>query len=557
MATERCTPRSSDELFDFSCTPCNKKDKNSEAVKCCVDCQEYLCENCVDNHNSFSVLAGHTLVGQSKFGQSGSGSKYLPSVPTERCKLHSLKLVDMYCADHDAVGCHVCFTITHRSCQGIHYIPEYIQTNILTDNVRKIDAELERAITEMGVILKKKQQEIKENKNAKASFLEDIKQYRQELNEILDRLEQASIAELDVTFGKLDEDNRRSIKMIQERIGNLASRKAGIKMSQNNDSQTFVNVKLSECTLSENNKEIIVMSNERGHGLTFERNLEIFHFLKNIDSLAHFASMKHKIYKTCNRTTMNINIVGDKKICNIWSCCLLDSGDILFADFENKNIKLADHENYLIKDSLDMSVSPNSVSRLSNVEAAVSLHNSTVQIVSTRSHLTKTRLLTFKHMCRGLAVLDGKLVMGNDGDKVYIYTMNGECLKVIETDQTGHKLFRYIRELCVSDDGKMIHVIDKFRGVITIDIGGTLLWQYDNKELINPWGVCTDGTGHVIVSGNSSDNVVYLGPDGKLLGEIVSNVHNLKSLRAICFDRKHWKLIIAGESNELHVFEVQ
>jgi hypothetical protein len=114
MATEGCTPRSSDELFDFSCTPCNKKNKNSEAVKYCVDCQEYLCENCVESHNSFSVLAGHTLIGQSKFGQSGSGSKNLPSVPTERCKFHSLKLVDMYCADHDAVGCHVCFTITHR-----------------------------------------------------------------------------------------------------------------------------------------------------------------------------------------------------------------------------------------------------------------------------------------------------------------------------------------------------------------------------------------------------------------------------------------------------------
>ena len=117
MAARGSTTNASDEHFDFSCTPCtcNKKGKNSEAVKYYVECQEYLCGTCEESHNSFSVLAGHTLVGQSNFGGiSGKDSRDLLSVPTERSQLHSLKLVDMYCADHDTVGCHVSFTIHHK-----------------------------------------------------------------------------------------------------------------------------------------------------------------------------------------------------------------------------------------------------------------------------------------------------------------------------------------------------------------------------------------------------------------------------------------------------------
>ncbi|XP_060606688.1 E3 ubiquitin-protein ligase TRIM71-like [Ruditapes philippinarum] len=557
MATEGCTPRSSDELFDFSCTPCNKKDKNSEAVKYCVDCQEYLCENCVDNHNSFSVLAGHTLVGQSKFGQSGSGSKDLPSVPTERCKLHSLKLVDMYCADHDAVGCHVCFTITHRLCQDIHYIPEYIQTNNLTDDGSRIEAELERAINEIGFVLEKKQQEIENNKKARETHLEDIKQYRKKLNEILDKLEQASITELDVTFRKLDEDYRKSVTQMQECIEKLASRKADIVTSQNNQSQTFVNVKMSRCLLSDSVKDITLLPNQGRLRLTLERNLEISHFLKKLDMLAKCATMKHELYKISNRTTVNVKMIDDELECSIWSSCVLDKGNILITDLSNTNLKLVDSGNFKVKDSLEMSGSPSSVCKISNSEAAVSLSIiKTVQFVATENHLTKTRSLKFDHECRGLAVIDGRLVIGNDNDQVYIYTMNRQCLKVIKTEKTGNKMFGRVRELCVSDDGKMIHIVDAHRGVITIDRDGTVLWKYNGQELKSPWGICTDGTGNVIVSGFSSHNVVQLSPDGKLLGKIISDEYKLKNPRAVCFDRKKCKLI-AAVGNELHCFQVK
>ena len=249
-------------------------------------------------------------------------------------------------------------------------------------------------------------------------------------------------------------------------------------------------------------------------------------------------------------------MTDDKFNCHICSSCVLDSGDILLADYRNQSIKLVDNGTYSIKESLQMPAGPYSVCKVSNTEAAVSLANKTVQFVSTKNQLTQTRVLTFDHECRGIAVLDGQLIMGNGGDKIYMYTTKGDRLKIIENDKTGQKIFRYVRNLCVSDDRKIIHIVDREKGVITIDRNGSVIWKYVSQNLDSPWGVCTDSRCNVFVSGESSENVVQLGPDGILLGEIVSRVYSLRRPRAVCFDNVQRKLIVAYR-NEIHVFNLR
>lgn len=104
-----------DQIFDLCCTPCSKKKWNKQAIKYCVICNEYFCNNCVDSHNSFQALSGHVLVDPQVMKPTSSGSrKEYHTVPTELCKRHHLKLVDMYCGNHDTVGCSVCFTLDHK-----------------------------------------------------------------------------------------------------------------------------------------------------------------------------------------------------------------------------------------------------------------------------------------------------------------------------------------------------------------------------------------------------------------------------------------------------------
>ncbi|XP_053381899.1 uncharacterized protein LOC128549319 [Mercenaria mercenaria] len=102
----------SDETFDLLCSVCKKKNKNTEAAKFCVDCRDYYCSICVKFHDDVPALSLHKILDKGQF-QPGPG-QVLQMVPTERCDKHSHKHVDMYCQNHDDVGCSTCMAVDHK-----------------------------------------------------------------------------------------------------------------------------------------------------------------------------------------------------------------------------------------------------------------------------------------------------------------------------------------------------------------------------------------------------------------------------------------------------------
>ena len=98
---------------DCPCCICSKKKIRTEADKYCVSCGTYYCKECVKFHELMPFTEGHVLVGKSDYKGDCTGDK-LPSVPTERCELHKLKIVDMMCNTHEQVGCVVCMATKHK-----------------------------------------------------------------------------------------------------------------------------------------------------------------------------------------------------------------------------------------------------------------------------------------------------------------------------------------------------------------------------------------------------------------------------------------------------------
>jgi hypothetical protein len=99
----------SDIEHDFPCSPCSKGGKNEAAIKHCVECDENLCQSCMDDHNKFSSMKGHQLLNTVK--QPSGRQQELPS---QRCEKHGGKLIDVYCPGHDTVCCSTCISVEHR-----------------------------------------------------------------------------------------------------------------------------------------------------------------------------------------------------------------------------------------------------------------------------------------------------------------------------------------------------------------------------------------------------------------------------------------------------------
>jgi hypothetical protein len=104
--------RGTDETFDFLCSTCKDQNKNTEAVKFCADCHDYYCSTCVKVHDTVHVLKNHKIIDRAQL--KSSSSVHFPAVPTERCTVHRHKPVDMFCRQHDTVGCATCMVVKHR-----------------------------------------------------------------------------------------------------------------------------------------------------------------------------------------------------------------------------------------------------------------------------------------------------------------------------------------------------------------------------------------------------------------------------------------------------------
>lgn len=108
MSSLRKETDGSDETFDHRCSVCRTENKNVEAEKYCVDCPDYYCDKCAKGVHSAPALRKHKIIGK----DAADGA--LPSFPTSRCEKHGHHIMNMYCKDHDEVGCYTCMIVDHK-----------------------------------------------------------------------------------------------------------------------------------------------------------------------------------------------------------------------------------------------------------------------------------------------------------------------------------------------------------------------------------------------------------------------------------------------------------
>ena len=99
----------SDEIFDILCSKCQTEGKKTEGKKFCVECDDYFCVKCADNHNR-----RHNMLDKGRQVKPRTSQGRKQWVPAERCGRHSYKHIDMYCQNHDKVGCSTCMVADHK-----------------------------------------------------------------------------------------------------------------------------------------------------------------------------------------------------------------------------------------------------------------------------------------------------------------------------------------------------------------------------------------------------------------------------------------------------------
>ncbi|XP_053373194.1 uncharacterized protein LOC123531368 isoform X2 [Mercenaria mercenaria] len=548
--------RQSDETFQLLCSPCKRKERNKEADKYCTDCNDYYCSDCVKFHEDIPALSQHKILDK---GQAREGtSKGLPIAPTERCERHRFKPVDMYCQNHDDVGCYTCMAVDHRSCQDVFYIPEYVRDNDTTTDSADVQKEMQGVADELKRQLDKYQREVKRLFKRKEEEVEKIKAFRIQIDRRLDVVEKESIDEIEKKYQAFIQKIEADSCQLKTSQQDVSSSHDSITSGGSNTSQQFVSKKRGKTVTEQAKKSIADKTTDFiKRDIAFECNQKLQSLLEELNCFGEILQ-KHVLYKLEGKKLYNMKHVSDTLICGRLGTCILPDGTVIIADCSNKTLKRLDPSSYAVDDILNLPNGPWQVCTLEKNEVAVCFGSvSNINLVAVKGKLQVVKEIKTNHKCYGIAYYNSNIYVSDSQTTLFVYNMAGTKLTQFSEDQSGQALFRDIYRIVVSNNGERIYVADTNYGLIVLNMDGMLLGKHNTSELKGVRDICETKGGHVFVCGEKSNNIIQFAPSCEVVGEVLSRERDKGGCQAICFDRRRSKLIVGRSSTEeIEIYDV-
>ena len=133
------------------CDACKSDGESRRAVKYCLDCNQAICQSCVDSHRRIKQIKDHKLV-NTVDGDAMKVSQFLSNCLT--CPNHPSKTIELVCKQHDAMCCLTCATINHRGCSELKEIASEACAIDMARNIKDLADHFEEAKKYMEGIVK-------------------------------------------------------------------------------------------------------------------------------------------------------------------------------------------------------------------------------------------------------------------------------------------------------------------------------------------------------------------------------------------------------------------
>ncbi|XP_060586614.1 uncharacterized protein LOC132742274 [Ruditapes philippinarum] len=465
----------------------------------------------------------------------------------------------MYCQGHDNVGCSTCMAVDHRSCNDVFYVPEYVLDHDPTRQCEDLQQKMLAVTGDIEFQLKIRQREIKRLFQRKKEEVENIKQFRIDINEKLDNLEKKSIDNIEGKYKALIKKFEEQITILTTFQTDVQTSAADIISASSNVSQKFVGMKVAYSVTEKADNGLKKKAVEfKRFDVIFEQQPKLMSMIDQMDILGEIVE-KTALYRLGEKREISMKHDSDSNSCyDIRSICKLKDGCVIIADYSKKSLKRLDLASSKIIDVCQLSSSAWQICEVDNEIAVSSYFESNIDIVTTEGPLKVAREIKTAHHCFGLGYRNGKIYVTDTNKTVYVYNKTGTILIQFSKDQSGDDLFSNIFSLTVSQDGEMIYVADSKHGLVVLSKEGKLHGKYKPSNLRIAREICETDSGDILVCGDTSNNIVQFSPNGEVVGEILSLDGQAGGCRAACFDRNHMRLIVGrGSRDYIEVYDMQ
>ncbi|CAG2252419.1 unnamed protein product [Mytilus edulis] len=135
------------------CHLCKRRNKIAEATQWCRDCAEALCDEFLQLHGFMKLFADHKVVQIDETNFPSIIEEPDLSMISDSCPVHTSKVLEAFCFDHQQLCCLLCITLHHIKCEHVQVIEEMqnlknVKMSMLLSEVNAIKVKVENAMKE-------------------------------------------------------------------------------------------------------------------------------------------------------------------------------------------------------------------------------------------------------------------------------------------------------------------------------------------------------------------------------------------------------------------------
>ncbi|KAL3886979.1 hypothetical protein ACJMK2_026935 [Sinanodonta woodiana] len=547
---------------DCLCDPCTSEKRSIIAMGLCVECREYLCEDCINSHKRVRAVKSHRVLSMHDISKHPDVITHLNV--SSNCTIHTDKQIEYFCKDHKTVCCVKCSIIDHRSCSEMVDLKTSTKT-VLDEDPRDLVEILTRIEGYLMSYMQRNKSNINRLETQTNEIVSSIKNVRAQINELFDTIEnevkQKGRHLYEEEFLKLNDMNQKCQSQLTAVQGSRQLLDAILRLG--NETQVFLTARQIKMQLT-NYWEQIVKKYKTIESK--EKTLTLHESLKTLMSLAadQLATFQTKInvdtlYLDGIFRTPTLDSVIETKCPNrgstpwyigsVW----LPNGSILLSDYMNDKCCLYSPEQTHLA---DLTVKdPGNMCFVGDNKVAVSLKKEKkIQFLTCTATITPTRSFTTRYYCGGIAALsEDKLVISgyNDsGNQNYYWSILNTQGKEEYYHEINQKGGRYTF-LGVNESKTRLYMSCYYiNTVYCFGLDGQVHFVYTNEKLKGPMGIGVDRDNYVYVAGCALNNIHQLLPDGYLIQIITTGIPNKPC--TLTFNKSSNRFLLTNEGDMSH-----
>ncbi|XP_053390423.1 uncharacterized protein LOC123533635 [Mercenaria mercenaria] len=548
----------SDADFEIVCAPCGEDNIREEAVKFCVECNQYLCTACARYHRRIAALKSHKLL------DTDDAKIASVSAIVTKCRYHPDRDIEMYCGTHDMVYCLKCIATEHRACESVKNIEDVTKPFVQQIEIQGLQDEAKAVRDQLIAANKKKQKNVGSFEEQRNEILRNIKDIERNIIEHIGKLKREAVESLTKMYSEINSEMESEITLTANKIAEVDKSTSMLQSVSNMDArQQFVQMKLIQRTVKDAKKLFEESESEGARVACFTENADLKTSIMNATELGRLETMNknqklptQKQYKMKSKKEIKVRMPNDSTDCYIFDICQLQDGTVILTDYLNKKVKWLD-ANYKVKCHCVLNDRPRDICCTTQNEVAVKMDNKKVQFISVDSALTILGDISIEGGCYwGMAYIAGDLWVSTESG-INVYSRSGTLLKSIKNNVNGQRIFKSSPQH-IAASGENVIVADGSDGAVCLGRDGKVKSDLRDGRLNFTQGVCVSSDGTVFLPGSYSHNIVMFSDDGNCKGELLTQEMGITYPGSLYYDNKRNSLIIAchRRCDSIYILEI-